>query len=520
MNVRCNATTWITLLTLVAFKPAFAEQAALPVDLFADVDRSVSLMENGTASSWAPSLVFEEAGSHTIAFRAQFTVETPKQFAALVLEASVDMNTLTLNGAPIPNLLEGMTYKTFPGIPSSMFKKGLNEFQASWTQRVKTQKVEQSDGNLFIPRQVDAADVTLRLLGLPSSALTFQTGPILGYAGEEMFTASCRVNIPAEVVLEVNDQQYVSEPALLHSFKVEGLTADTSYIYSLKARLSSRDDFVAVAGPYSMRTLPADGDFTFAILGDSRSRPSDWEKVASAVVKSNPIFSVFVGDMVGAGRRDHEWDEQLFSPARDFFATIPFYAIIGNHEQNCSLFPRIFPTPGGKNWSQTIGPVLLIGIDGSMDWSSGSSLTIWLEELLRNSEASFIFLASHYPAWSSGLHGALSGKGLPRETAARQAQEVLMPLLKKHNATAMFAGHDHFYERSEPEDGVTMIVTGGAGAPLRDKHENAEVQNPHSVVFAKQNHYCLLTLEGDACILKVLTPDGTVVDTLTWPARR
>jgi hypothetical protein len=354
---------------------------------------------------------------------------------------------------------------------------------------------------------------------LTASALTFQTGPVLGYACEDMFTMTCRVNIPAEVVLDVNDRQYVSKPALLHSFKVEGLRADTQVHYSLKARLSSKDDVLATVGPYSVRTLPVGGQFSFAVLGDSRTHPRDWERVAAAVVTAKPAFSVFVGDMVTKGRIDDQWDEQYFSPARDFFATIPCYAVIGNHEQNCPLFTRIFPTPGGKNWSQEIGSVLLIGIDGAMDWASGSNLNRWLEDILANSKAKFIFLASHYPAWTSGTHGRLED-GRPREKSIGFAQDVLMPLLKKYDATAMFAGHDHFYERSEPEEGVPMIITGGAGAPLRDKVKNPEKQNPYSKVFAKKHHYCLLSVDGNVCTMKVFTPEGIMIDTCSWPARK
>ena len=271
-----------------------------------------------------------------------------------------------------------------------------------------------------------------------------------------------------------------------------------------------------------MRTLPAGGQFSFAVLGDSRTHPKDWAKVAAAVVAAKPAFSVFVGDMVAAGKMDNQWDKQYFSPAKDFFATIHYYAVIGNHEQNCPLFTQIFPTPGGKsmNWSQEIGSVLLIGIDGSMDWASGSNLTEWLEDILAKSKAKFIFLASHYPAWTSGSHGRLSKDGHPREKSVRLAQDVLMPLLKKYNATAMFAGHDHFYERSEPEEGVSMIVTGGAGAPLRNKVKNPEKQNPYSKVFAKKHHYCLFTVDGDVCTMNVLTPEGNVLDTRAWTARK
>jgi hypothetical protein len=95
-----------------------------------------------------------------------------------------------------------------------------------------------------------------------------------------------------------------------------------------------------------------------------------------------------------------------------------------------------------------------------------------------------------------------------------------MPLLEKYNATAMFAGHDHFYERSEPEGGVTAFVTGGAGAPLRNKAKDAAKQNPYSKVFEKRLHYCLITVGEDSCTLEALTPEGEVLDTRTWKARK
>jgi len=325
--------------------------------------------------------------------------------------------------------------------------------------------------------------------------------------------------MPAEVVLEVNNRQYISKPALLHSFKIEDLTANTQYEYSLKTRFSSEDDFSASVGPYSMRTLTGGDHFTFAILGDSRTYYKDWEQVATAVTAKKPEFSIFVGDMVSRGKRDYEWDEHYFGFAEDFFATIPYYAVIGNHEQNCPLFTRIFSTPGGKNWSQEIGTVLIIGIDGAMDWSDGSDLANWLEDILANSNAKFIFLANHYPAWTSGGHGKLKD-GHPRERGVRFSQEVIMPLLEKYNATAMFAGHDHFYERSEPGNGVSMIITGGAGAPLYGKSSTAKKQNPYSMVFESKHHYCLLTVNGDSCTMKVITPDNKVIDTRTWSSRK
>lgn len=509
MNIAVNV---FAILTVVAAEAAFARHEASSADLLGVASRSISRVENKTASEWQKVLVLEEAGKHPVVFRAIFQVDNPTRFKSLLLKKPLHIKNLTLNGKPIPKPMEGMTYKAIPGVPVSLLEKGSNELQATWTKKIKRKKDRGTS--------IDSADVDIRLFGLLPSALTFQTGPILGYASEDFFTVTCRVNMPAEVILEVNNRQYVSKPALLHSFKAEGLTADTQYHYSLKARFSSRDDVLASAGPYSMRTLPVGEKFVFAALGDSRTHPKDWSKVAAAVVAAKPAFSVFVGDMVTRGRTDSQWDEQYFSPAKDFFATIPYYGVIGNHEQNCPLFTQIFPTPGGKNWSQKIGSVLLIGIDGGMDWSSGSKLTKWLEDILAKSRAKFIFLASHYPAWTSGGHGKVGKDGRSRERSIRRAQEVIMPLLKKYDATAMFTGHDHFYERSEPEEGVSMMVTGGAGAPLRGKVKNPENQNPYSKVFAKKHHYCILTIDGEVCSMKVCTPEGIVIDTHSWASRK
>ena len=77
----------------------------------------------------------------------------------------------------------------------------------------------------------------------------------------------------------------------------------------------------------------------------------------------------------------------------------------------------------------------------------------------------------NYPAYSSGLHGSVNEEGVPTEATARYARDVIVPLLEKHGVTAMFASHDHNYERSVLPSGLTCITTGGAGALLREKSE-------------------------------------------------
>lgn len=520
MKIKKNiAIGFIVILTMVA-SFAFATDKARSGNLLANAGRTVAYRDNNAAPIFQKVVNFDKSGKNVVTFRTIFQVENPEKFVALELEKPNHIKDFTLNGKPIPKPLKGMTYKTIPGIPASLLKKGSNELRAILTVDVKAQKEKKTSKTSFVPKQINSEDINIQLFGLTPSALTFQTGPILGYAGEKMFTVTCRVNIPAEVVLEVNGKEYISKPALLHSFKVEGLKADTQYQYSLKTRLSSKDDFQTSIGPFSVRTLKSGDKFSFVIVGDSRSYPENWAEVAAAITAEKPAFTVFVGDMVTYGLNDYEWDEQHFSPAKEFFSSIPYYGVIGNHERDCPLFTNIFQTPGGgKNWSQEIGSTLLIGIDGTMDWEIDGVQTKWLENILANSKAKFIFLASHYPPWTSGGHGRLKD-GRPRERTIKLGQDVLMPLLKKYNATAMFAGHDHFYERSEPDGGVTMIIAGGGGVGTSHKVKDPEKQNPYSKVFESKHHYTLITIDGDVCTMKAITPEGVVIDTRTWESRK
>ena len=108
-----------------------------------------------------------------------------------MLKKPLNIKNLRLNGKTIPRPMEGMSYTAIPGIPTSLLKKGSNELQAAWTEEIKTKKYDKTSKVSIVPGQINSADVDIRLSGLMPSALTFQTGPILGYAGETFFTVTC-----------------------------------------------------------------------------------------------------------------------------------------------------------------------------------------------------------------------------------------------------------------------------------------------------------------------------------------
>lgn len=423
-----------------------------------------------------------------------------------------------LNGKAVKGPLDGMFYRTIPAIDAALLREGKkNVLTAGFT--VHNRRRGKKD--------ISAA-VKMSLAALVAEDLKIQTGPILGAFGDDYFSVTCRTNMPATVTLYRTNAQRrklellaISKAGLMH--RLRGRLTDPQEKLEYLLVVGGNGTYRTHAGVAAL--LGKDrGKLRFVAMGDSRTHPDRWAQVAAAAVKAAPKLIVFSGDMVNRGWDDWQWDEQFFSQAGELFATIPFYAVIGNHEANAPVFNELFYTPTkdgrGRNWSQLVRGVLLIGVDGTQNWSAGSENAKWLDKTLSEARgAKFIFLFNHFPPWTSGRHGRFNEDGTIREREVREGREVILPLLAKHKATAFIAGHDHFYERSEPSGGVTVIISGGAGAPLRDKAKNAEKQNPHSKVFAKKLHYCLFEIEGDTCTMKALTPDGEQIDKRVWKAR-
>jgi acid phosphatase type 7 len=425
--------------------------------------------------------------------RWRFSLEKAGDWQSLTLQSSPSIKTCTLNGARVTLPVSGMHYATLPGISPKLLKTGENTLQVEFRNK--------------------AASAAVALEPLTAAELDFQTEPVLGDAGSHYFTVGCRTNMPAQVTLEIGDKTWESPEGLVHTFRPTRLHTATEQSYTLTARIAGGSVRKQI-GPFHTKTLPRSGQpLRFAALGDSRTYPKDWARVAAAVVAKHPMFVLFSGDMVADGREDRLWDEQFFSVARPYHASIPNFYVNGNHEDRSPLVGSLLPIANRIHWKKVIGDTLFIGIDGAADWSEKGENLKWLESTLKASQESFIFLNSHYPPWSSGPHGA------GNESTSLIARKNILPLMKKYGATAFLAGHEHNYERCEPPEGVTVIVSGGAGAPLYPKLVTS-AQNPYSKVFASVHNFCLFTIDGGKCTMQALTPDGKVLDNKIWPARQ
>ena len=502
--IRLRSIALLLVVTLVGPSTALAQQPE-PPNLLAAAVWKYSADGGNTFTLDAPTA---KAGEVVVA-QGSFTVPAPEKIAGLWLAPVVNLvePEFTLNGVPAKGLLANMRYQWFDLDPRQVLKG--------------------ADAKLVVRGKMQAAPPefkALRLRSSPASDLVIQTGPAIGHVGPDFVTFSCRTNMAATVTAKVKPldpaSDKVSETAsprgFYHRLKVAipAGTKKISYTMTCDSMGASK-----TSEPVEV-TLPdfSGGKMRFVAAGDSRSNPKHWAAVAAGIEKAAPQLLVFSGDLVADGRDDSQWDAQFFTPGKSMLARTPFYPAPGNHEFDGQAYFKMCYTPAKEelhsNWSQAVGLVLFIGIQGAQDWAPGSENHKWLDQVLGASKEKYIFLVNHYPAWSSGKHGNHEGPIV-------QMRNNVMPLLVKHKATALIGGHDHNYERNEPPAniGVTSITTGGAGAPLRRKSNRAAADNPYSKSFAATLHYCVFDLDREQCVMKVYDVDGKVIDQCMFAPR-
>ncbi len=511
---------WMMMLTMVAAGLLVGCEVA-PTDLLAGASWEYSIDAGETYSTESPTV---STDGEVVDLISRTTFPAPAgtdDIAELHLQIIVpyfpwySTASMAINGVEIERLHPEVGYPTVRGINPAVLVEGVNELT------VTDSFVKYGDE----PEQLPAT--AARLIVMRADDLAFRTGPVLGAFTPEQFTVTCRTNMVADVVCRArpiggrDDIVVESDRGLTHRFVIPRGEGD--YAYRLEATVGDVTRMTEWL-PAPTWAEVTDGAMRFAITSDVQSTSSVWPAHVARLMRQHPDLILATGDMVSNGRNDDEWDSQFLGPARELLAVTPLYPVEGNHEMESPLLDELFYTPAvrgeGLTWAQQVGDVLFIAINGLEDYNTGTPNYVWLEGVLAESDAKFIFLLSHYPGFGSNRFGGTDENGTPMDYKTWQAQHVIMPLLSRYNATAMVTAHDHFYERTEPEGlDVTAIISGGGGGGLEDRREDWRNQNPDSQVWTSEHHYMLFDVEGDECTMTAYGLTGEVIDTRTWQAR-
>ncbi len=246
------------------------------------------------------------------------------------------------------------------------------------------------------------------------------------------------------------------------------------------------------------------GKFTFVVLGDNRSGDDIYRKIVALVMDRRPDFIVNTGDVIKTPGNKQEWTRfwELSKPI-----TVPYFLAVGNHDAHPKVplsektYREEVDLPGNElYYSFVAGNSLFIVLDSFMHDQekkiAGEQLK-WLESLLSNSQQKHKFVFLHHPLYTDLGKGHHTADSLDKYPETRDRLEAL---LAKYRVTAVFAGHEHYYEK-RMVDGFLHIITGGGGAPMYDKEE-----------YGGFNHFVQVTVDGDKVSGEVVDVTGKVRD--------
>jgi hypothetical protein len=146
----------------------------------------------------------------------------------------------------------------------------------------------------------------------------------------------------------------------------------------------------------------------------------------------------------------------------------------------------------------------------------------WLEKDLaaaRTRGQKLIFVLAHEPAFPNGGHAKDGMWWSGKRPEILQIRDKFWKILCRYQVTATFFGDEHNYSRALIDEStnaayhhpIWQIITGGGGAPFYDQDKS--VPWAESVrAFYPLPHLCLVEVKGQDLWLRVLTPEGQIVE--------
>jgi 3',5'-cyclic AMP phosphodiesterase CpdA len=287
--------------------------------------------------------------------------------------------------------------------------------------------------------------------------------------------------------------------------------------------LLNKEDLIPGTAPeltLEPQMWPATSDrLRFAALGDNGSGGRQAMAVAERMAETyrdQPFGLVaLLGDICYYGNFEDRYEDVFRRPMAPLLdAGVGFELAIGNHDaalrhseegvEEIEAELRLLGTPS-LYYTTSHGPVDFFYLDSSVPGVFGpdsSTQWEWLDDMLASSTNQWKIVALHHPLYSSGRHGSTVG-----------ARERLEPILARHRVDLVLAGHDHHYERTHPQHGITYVVSGGGCKT------SAAGNSTFTAASASILQFVLVDIDGDRLTASCIAVDGATVDRFELRAR-
>lgn len=254
-------------------------------------------------------------------------------------------------------------------------------------------------------------------------------------------------------------------------------------------------------------TLPLKPDSVrFAVIGDMGTGKKPQYETAEQMIRDRRKFPfefvIALGDVLYGGSDPSDYESKFERPYKLLLdAGVPFYAVLGNHDNPNERFYKPFNMNGQKYYTYKKNHVRFFALDSNyMDPQQLS----WLEQELQNSGSDWKICYFHHTLYSSAVfHGS-----------STELRLVLEPLFVKYEVQVVFAGHDHVYERVKPQKGIYYFTEGASGSLRRG---NLRKSNLTAVGYDQDRSFMLVEIAGDELHFQTISRTGLTVDSGVIP---
>jgi predicted phosphodiesterase len=273
--------------------------------------------------------------------------------------------------------------------------------------------------------------------------------------------------------------------------------------------------------PRGALTLPnAERSIKFAVIGDSGRGWKPQHEVAAQMAAYRQLFAfdfvLMAGDNIYEGpATEEDYRLKFEEPYRQLLdAGVKFYAALGNHDDTNQIYYKPF-NMGGKRYYTFVPPV-----DPITRWDTrvrffaidstylDRDQTQWLARETSESRAEWKIVFMHHPLYTSGRY-TMSARGI---------RFALESTFVTGGVDVVFSGHEHIYQRAEPQSGILYFITGGAGS-LREG--DAAPSPLIARAYDRDYHFMLVEINEAGFFFQAVNRLGATVDagTLTRPRR-
>jgi predicted MPP superfamily phosphohydrolase len=252
-------------------------------------------------------------------------------------------------------------------------------------------------------------------------------------------------------------------------------------------------------------TLPNKADsLKFAVLGDFGVNTREQYELADQMKKVHDIFPfelvTLVGDNLYGAERPQDFKSKFEVPYKPLLDLgVKFYASLGNHDAREQRFYKLF-NMDGKFYYSFKAPKQNLRFFALESSYLDTEQVKWLEKELQSSKEDWKIAYFHHPPYSSG----------DRHGSDLKLREVLEPLFLQYNVSVVLTGHDHFYERVKPQNGIVYFVCGSGGQLRRGNIDKS------STITAKGNDqdqsFMVAEINGDEMQFNAVSRTGQVFD--------